>query len=161
MSWESKKAILRIFNLFKRTKDKVYSDDIDALKLINEIIEEKAKSNSKDNLLYAKLLCVLIGLNVEYYKDITMAIKKSNDVLKKPLDYHLEMLTMSLNNVEKENYFKSLGFNFDSYDEQKELITKHQKEIIDKLNKSWDVKTVENSFFNSANSFLKDVNNYS
>ena len=160
MSWIDKKNIKRIFNAFKRSKDKIYNEDIEALKQLNESVDNNSESYTKDNLLFAKLLCIQIRLNLEYYKDIKMAIKKSNDDLKMPLNGHLQYLTISLNNIENVKYFKSIGIDFDSYKNENEIIKLHQKQIIEKLQKCWNLETVEKSFYNFANDFLKDVENY-
>ncbi len=159
-TWKENNAVKRIFNAFKRSKDKIYKEDVEALKLLNEMVENASKETSIDNLLYAKLLCVLIRLHLEYYKDIKLAIKKASDDLKHPINFQLELLNLTLNQNEKTNYLKSLAINLESYKEQKEILTEHQKEIIVKLNENWNVKTVSESFYKTANTFLKDIENY-
>ena len=88
MSWEDKKAIRRIFNTFKRVPKQVFQEDIDALKTINESLEAKASETAHDNLLYAKLLAVVLRHNVAYFGNIQQAIKKVKDdeLLKKEKD---------------------------------------------------------------------------
>ena len=84
MSWENKKNVLRIFNTFKRLKDKIYHQDIDALKEIDNFINQKSKQNTKDNLIYAKILALYLKQNIYYYKDIRTAIKSLAKELKMP-----------------------------------------------------------------------------
>lgn len=160
MSWIEDKSVKRIFNTFKRLKLNIFNEDIEALKILNESLENAKIKQVNDNLLYAKLLCVILKQNTQYYGDIKIAIKSIDDILKKDLNYHLEFLRISITNVEMDAYLKSLGFSFDLLKNDDELIKSNQKEIIDKLNKNWDIKLVEKSFFNTANSFLKDVENY-
>lgn len=160
MSWIEDKSVKRIFNTFKRLKSNIFNEDIEALKNINSSLENSKIRYVSDNLLYAKLLCVILKQNTEYYRDIKTAIKSIDDILKKDLNYHLEFLRISITNVEMEEYLKSIGFSFNLLQNDDELIKSNQKEIIDKLNKNWDIKLVEKSFFNTANSFLKDFENY-
>lgn len=160
MSWKDKNNIKRIFNTFKRVKTKIFQEDLDALKELNETIDLSAKKTSIDNILYSKVLCVLIRLNLEYYGDIKLAIKKANDELKQPIDFHLQFLEKSLNNIDLINYFKSIGIDFESYKDQPDILANNQKEIIEKLKFSWSKENVEKAFYNTAESFLKDIENY-
>jgi len=160
MSWQDDKSVKRIFNTFKRLKSNIFNEDIEALKTINESLENNKIGYVNDNLLYAKLLCVILKQNTEYYGDVKTAIRSIDDILKKDLNYHLEFLRMSITNVEMEAYLKTIGFSFDLLKNDDSLIKSNQKEIIEKLSKNWDIKLVEKSFFNTANSFLKDVENY-
>jgi hypothetical protein len=162
MSWQEQNAIKRIFNAFKRTKKQIYNEDIQALELINESFNEYKKAYVNDNLLFAKLLCVILKQNVSYYQDIQSSIKKINDDLKQPLNYHLQFLKMELNNIQINDYLKSINVdtNFFSNKDNSGVIKANEKEIIEAINKSWDLNSVEKSFYNTANTFLKDVNNY-
>jgi len=162
MSWQEQNAIKRIFNAFKRTKKQIYNEDIQALELINESLNEYKKAYVNDNLLFAKLLCVILKQNVSYYQDIQSSIKKINDDLKQPLNYHLQFLKKELNNIQINDYLKSINVdtNFFSNKDNSGVIKANEKEIIEAINKSWDLNSVEKSFYNTANTFLKDVNNY-
>ena len=40
MSWELKRNVTKIFNAFKRNKERIYKEDIDALKNIDEFINK-------------------------------------------------------------------------------------------------------------------------
>lgn len=160
MSWQDDKSVKRIFNTFKRLKSNIFNEDIEALKTINESLENNKINYINDNLLYAKLLCVILKQNTEYYGDIKTAIKSIDDIFKKDLDYHLEFLRMSITNVEMEAYLKSIGFSLNILKNDDDLLKNNQKGIIEKLSKNWDIKLVKKSFFNTANSFLKDIGNY-
>ena len=100
MSWIHKKNVTRIFNAFKRNKERIYKEDIEALKNIDEFINDSSKHFTKDNLLYAKLLCVFLRQNVHHYKDIKFAIKELKFQLNIPLDRQIELLTYDLNLIE-------------------------------------------------------------
>lgn len=163
MSWKNENALKRIFNAFKRSKDKIYKEDIDALKLLNDELILKQKTYVNDNLLYAKLLCYILNQNLHQNGSIKLAIKQTSDILKEPLSYHLEIFKTNLNNKEIENYLLSFNFNLDHFDLKsynEKLLKANEKEIIEKLKKEWLYENVEKSFYNSANDFLKEPENY-
>jgi len=160
MSWHKQKAVERIFNTFKRLKNQVWEQDIEALKLLNTDAIRQSEGYIKDNLLYGKLLCVILKLNLEYYGDMKTSIKATNNILKTSLTEHIAVLQMTLNNKEFENYLKSLGVDFEKYNNEKTIIKENQKEMAEKIKKSWTFETVERSFFNTANDFLKETENY-
>lgn len=142
MSWELKRNVTKIFNAFKRNKDRIYKEDIEALKNIDEFINESSKNLTKDNLLYAKILCVFLRQNVHYYKDIKFAIKELKFQLNIPLDRQIELLTYDLNLISLQNETEA-------------------KEVFKKMDNAWTKEQVEKSFYNSANDLLKEIENYS
>jgi cupin superfamily acireductone dioxygenase involved in methionine salvage len=142
MSWELKRNVTKIFNAFKRNKERIYKEDIEALKNIDDFINESSKNLTKDNLLFAKLLCVFLRQNVHYYKDIKFAIKELKFQLNIPLDRQIELLTYDLNLIEL----------------QKQETT---EAVMQKMNNAWSKEVVEKSFYNSANDLLKEIENYS
>lgn len=149
MSWKTEFAVKRIFNSFKRLKNQIFTQDIEALKLINETLAESEKQYINDNLLYAKLLCYVLDRNLHYHGDIKTAIKNAADILKEPLDFHLQMLHKNIND---KNILKHIDdIDFENTD---------QKELIKKLENSFSYESVEKSFFNTANDFLRETDNY-
>lgn len=149
MSWQLENATKRIFNTFKRLKNQIFTQDIEALKLINENISESSKSYVNDNLLYAKLLCYVLDRNLHYHDDIKIAIKNASDILKEPLEFHLGMLHKNIND---KNILKHIeNIDFENTD---------QKELIKKLENSFSYKSIEKSFYNTANDFLRETDNY-
>jgi hypothetical protein len=168
MSWTEQNAFKRIYNVFKRNKNNIYSEDIEALKLLNTALENKNKQFVTQNLLYAKLLAIQLNQNLMYYGSIEEAIKKIKSDLSLSLNYNLIYLQKNLNNTELINYFNSIGVNTSNpnllTDEQKQndknIISDKQKEIIEQLKKNWDFELVEKSFVKTANELLKDVNYY-
>jgi cupin superfamily acireductone dioxygenase involved in methionine salvage len=142
MSWEQKRYVTKIFNAFKRNKERIYKEDIEALKSLDEFINESSKNLTKDNLIYAKLLCVFLRQNIHYYKDIKFAIKELKFQLNIPLDRQIELLTYDLNLISLQNEIDA-------------------KEVFKKMNNPWIKEQVEKSFYNSANDLLKEIENYS
>jgi cupin superfamily acireductone dioxygenase involved in methionine salvage len=142
MSWQNKKHITKIFNAFKRNKERIYKEDIEALKNLDEFINESSKNLTKDNLIYAKLLCVFLRQNVHHYKDIKFAIKELKFQLNIPLDRQIELLTYDLNLISLQNETDA-------------------KEVFKKMDNAWSKEQVEKSFYNSANDILKEIENYS
>lgn len=141
MSWEHKRHVTKIFNAFKRNKERIYKEDIEALKNLDEFINESSKTLTKDNLLYAKLLCVFLRQNIHHYKDVKFAIKELKFQLNIPLDRQIELLTYDLNLIELQNQDTP-------------------EKVLDKLKKPWSKEVVEKSFYNSANDLLKEIENY-
>jgi cupin superfamily acireductone dioxygenase involved in methionine salvage len=142
MSWEQKRYVTKIFNAFKRNKERIYKEDIEALKNLDEFINESSKNLTKDNLIYAKLLCVFLRQNIHYYKDIKFAIKELKFQLNIPLDRQIELLTYDLNLISLQNETDA-------------------KEVFKKMDNVWSKEQVEKSFYNSANDLLKEIENYS
>jgi hypothetical protein len=142
MSWLHKKNVTRIFNAFKRNKERIYKEDIEALKSIDELIDSISKQTTKDNLVYAKLLCVFLRQNIHYYKDIKFALKELQYQLKIPLNTQLEMLTYDLNLIELQKLESA-------------------EQVFEKMDNAWTREQVEKSFYNSANDLLKEIENYS
>lgn len=142
MSWQNKKHVTKIFNAFKRNKERIYKEDIEALKNLDEFINESSKNLTKDNLIYAKLLCVFLRQNVHHYKDIKFAIKELKFQLNIPLERQIELLTYDLNLISLQNETDA-------------------KEVFKKMDNAWSKEQVEKSFYNSANDILKEIENYS
>lgn len=167
MSWKIENAKNRVFNVFKRNKYKIYKEDIEALKTINTELELKRDKYVNDNILFAKLLIYVLDRNLHNKGDIKASIKIVSDILKEPLDYHLQMFQSNLNNKGIDNYLQSLGYNLDHLNhdkkvkEQNELILlNNQKEIIENLKVNWTLENVKKSFYNTANQFLQETENY-
>lgn len=167
MSWTTENAVKRVFNVFKRSKDKVYKEDIEAFKLLTEELVNSQKSYVNDNILFAKLLVYVLDRNVHNNGDIKASIKIVSDILKEPLNYHLQMFQINLNQKGIDNYLQTIGFNLDQFnhsDERKinndKIIKENEKEIIEKLKVNWTFENVNKSFYNTANEFLKDIDNY-
>jgi len=161
MSWKTDNSIKRIFNTFKRLKTQIFNQDIEALKLLNDTIAGHEKAYVNDNLLYAKLVCYMINQNLHHHGNIKTSIKVIADVLKEPLDFHLQNLHKNLNNQDILNYLKSSGLNIDSNNSSKiSELNGNEKEFLDKLKTNWTYEKVEHSFYNSANDFLKETENY-
>ena len=142
MSWQNKKHISRIFNAFKRNKERIYKEDIEALKSLDELISKESEQTTKDNLIYAKLLCVFLRQNVHHYKDIKLAIKELKFQLNISLDRQIELLTYDLNLIELQKLESA-------------------EQVFEKMDNAWSKEQVEKSFYNSANDILKEIENYS
>lgn len=149
MSWKTDNSIKRIFNTFKRLKSQIFIQDIDALKSLNSIIIESEKNYVNDNLLYAKLLCYVLDRNLHHHDDIKTAIKNAADILKEPLEFHLRMLHKNINDKNILKHIENIDFE-----------KTNQEELIKKLENSFTYESVEKSFYNTANDFLKETDNY-
>ena len=170
MSWQTENALKRVFSVYKRFKEqngKLWDNDIESLKTINTALENNSKDYVNDNILFAKLLVYILDKNVHNNGDIKASIKIVADILKEPLDCRIKMLQINLNQKGVENYLQSLGFNLDHLDNSKEkqetndkILKENQKEIIEKLKVNWTYENVSKSFYNTANEFLQETDNY-
>jgi len=167
MSWQIENAKKRVFNALKRNKENIYKEDIEALRTINTELELKRDKYVNDNLLFAKLLVYVLDRNVHQNGDIKASIKIVSDILKEPLDYHLQMFQINLNQKGIDSYLQTLGYNLEHLNhdkkvkEQNELILKeNQKEILVKLKVNFTLENVKKSFYNTANQFLQETDNY-
>ena len=165
MSWITDKAINRIYNTFKRIPKQIFKEDIEALKSLNEYVENSDSKIIADNLLYAKLLCINLRQSFDYFGNINTAIKQTSSDLKIPLEAHIQWLQKKMNDRQYQDFLLSLNIKTDfetleDIENNKINISKHQKEIAESLKSAWQFKEVEKSFYNTANQFLKDVNNY-
>ena len=164
MSWIIDKSIKRIFNAFKRNKNNIWQEDIEALKLINLTLLEAQKTAVNNNLLFAKLLSIQIRQNLVYYGCIKMALKVVIDDIKKPLNYNLTILQKELNTFDYFNYLESIGIKKDdtksSVEINKKIIEQNQSEMVEKILTNWNFETVETSFYRTANQIIKDIESY-
>jgi hypothetical protein len=164
MSWSTDNAVKRIFNSFKRLKNQIFEQDIEALKLLNEELINNQKNYVNDNILFAKLLNYALRNELKHQGSMKMAIKSIDSILKTPIAHHTEFLRLELNHKDFLDYAESLGIETDHLNHKENnndlILTENQKEVQDKLLNFWNYDKVEKSFYNSANEFLKDLNNY-
>ena len=163
MSWITENAMKRVFNVFKRAKERktpIWDNDIESLKLLNDTLVEAEKRYVIDNILFLKLVCICLKERSEHYSDIKMAVRSLDSDLKTPLPDAIEMLRMSLNHTDRINYLKEIGIDFDSHANQDDILKANQKDFIKKLMNNWSIENVEKSLYNTTNDFLKDLNNY-
>jgi len=164
VSWSTDNAVKRIFNSFKRLKNQIFEQDIEALKLLNDELINNQKNYVNDNILFAKLLSHVLRNELKNQGSMKMAIKNIDSILKVPITHHTEFLRMELNNKDFLEYVESLGIETDHLNHKENnndlILNDNQKEVKDKLLNFWNYDKVEKSFYNSANEFLKDINNY-
>lgn len=160
MSWEEKKALNRIYSTFKRLKTGIFKEDVEALKTLNEFNESISKKTVHGNLVFAKLYCICLRQNLNYYGSVKLAIKGINKELRLPLDFQIEQLTKEINHNEFIIYLKESGVDMSITSNNENIIKENKKEFTEKFLNSWSKKQVEESFYKSANDVLKEINNY-
>ncbi len=161
MGWKEQNAIKRIFNTFKRIKNGIYEQDVEALKQLKESNENNDKQTVFDNKLYSKLLIVILKQNLEYYGDMKLAISETSRMLKMTIPEHIKILERTLNMQTSLSFLKGKGIDFENLiKDETETINANKQELIDHFSKSWTYENVEKSFYRTANDFLKDVENY-
>ena len=169
MSWKEQNALKRVFNVFmqfKALKGKLWDNDIQAIETLQEGLENRVKSDVVDNILFAKLLAMQLRQEINHFGNINQAIKNLGVALGQPLDYHIENIRLELNNVQDMAYFKDLGLDFEVDNKESRLamdqiLKDKEQEIIKKIPNYWKYDVVSKSFYNTANSFIKDIDNYS
>lgn len=169
MSWKSNGAFTRLANTFKRLYDKklIYKEDIEALKTLQETVNELVAQNITEQTLFAKLVCANLYYAVIRYGNIKEAIKMIQMDLDLPLTSQLQNLTNELNLQELTSLMKSKGIEFDipesleSKNKNLELISKHEKEFVSKVLNSWKYDDVKKSFEKTVNEFITNPENYS
>jgi len=161
MSWKTQNSLKRIFEAFKRNKDRIYSQDIESLKHLNSELENNSKQYAVDNILFTKLLCITLTDGLLHYKDINSAKNRIYKQLSEPMGYHVQMLKMYLEDIDQINFFESKGFDMSlSKDDQISKIKENEAEILKKLLEVWPLEKVEKSIYNTANDLIKNLDNY-
>lgn len=169
MSWKSNGAFTRLGNTFKRLYEKklVYKEDFEALKTLQETINELTELQVREHTLFAKLLCTNIYWNLVRFGDIKQAIKWVQMDLDVDLTSHLEQLTNELNIQGITNLMKSKEITFElveskeSKERNLELIKTHEKEFVNKILESCNFEDVKKSFEKTANDMISNPDNYS
>ena len=145
MSWKHKNAVTRTFNAFKRNKDRIYSEDVESLKLLSELVESGHEKVVSDNVLFSKLLCFCLNRMTLHYGDVKLAIKECDYELSKSLDVHLKELQYSLNKLEELKSSEKI---------------KNASDLTNINTEKWTYNSVYSSFIATCNDFIKDIKNY-
>lgn len=168
MSWKSNNAFKRLGNTFKRLHEKklIYKEDVEALKTLQDVINELTELRVKEHTLFAKLLCTNIYWNLIRFGNITEAIKWVQMDLDVNLTSHIEQLTNELNIQQITNLMKSKDITFELVEDKEsrernlELIKKHEKEFTNKILEKWTYDVVKKSFEKTANEMISNPDNY-
>lgn len=168
MSWKSQAAFKRLGNTFKRLYEKkqVYKEDFEALKTLQETINELTELRVTEQTLFAKVVCVNMFFSLLRHGDINQSIKEVQKDLDLPLTLHLERLTSRINTQALQNLMKEKGITFELVESLEaknnnlELIKKHEKEFSNKILEKWEFDDVKKSFEKTINEFISNPSNY-
>jgi hypothetical protein len=169
MSWKANGALKRLGNTFKRLYEKklVYKEDFEALKTLQETINELTELRVTEQALFAKIVCANMFFSLLRHGDINASIKEVQNDLDLPLISHLERLTSELNIQTLQNLMKSKGITFELVESLEaknnnlELIKKHEKEFSKNILEKWEFEDVKKSFEKTINEFIINPENYS
>lgn len=150
-AWKDHLAIKRIYNVFKKNKERIYPEDIEALKHINHIVDYGVDKIATDNILFTKLLCAMLRYHLWHYSDIDLAKRKVASDLNLSMDAQVTLLAKTLNDIDRESFLSTIDEN---------NITASQNLIIEKLEKNWKVDSVKNSLYRTANDLITQIENY-
>jgi hypothetical protein len=170
MSWKVENAIKKVFGCFSRNKKTIYDNEIEALKIIVDEINNHNKALIHNNEIYAKLLSMHILSEDRKYKSIDFAITQINKDLKYSLSYHIGILSTHIISGEFVQYLQTLKIEATEEEQstiegleklEQKFFKQHEKGILDKLKTAYSHKEIQNKCYLTANDFLKDVENYS
>ena len=127
-------------------------NDADALNdVIGWIEREKNKTLLKQQL-FAKLFIVILGEYNLHYKDINFAQKEIHQILKIPIESHVEVFRNKFNTVASENAHSHLGLSKKPFylqtDEEKEIdkkILEDNQEVFLKFINKWSIEEITES----------------
>jgi hypothetical protein len=169
MSWKSNGALKRLGNTFKRLYEKklVYKEDFEALKTLQEEINNLTEQRITEQTLFAKVVCVNLRAYLVRFGNIKEAIKWVQMDLNIHLVSHVQELTNELNLQDLQNLMKQKGINFELVTsiEEKEnnlkVIKEHEKEFVNKILEPYKYESVKKSFEKTINEFIINPENYS
>lgn len=168
MSWKSNAAFKRLGNTFKRLYDKkmVFKEDFEALKTLQDTINELTELRVIEQTLFAKIVCANMYNSLIRYGNIKDSIKEVQTDLDINLITHIERLTSELNIQSLQNLMKSKGITFELVQDLQtrnnnlDIIKLHEKEFTNKILESWEYEDVKKSFEKTINEFVTNPNNY-
>jgi phosphotransacetylase len=168
MSWKSQGAFKRLGNSFKRLYEKklIFKEDFEALKTLQETINELTELRVTEQTLFAKIVSANMFFSLLRHGDINQSIKEVQNDLDLPLISHIERLTNELNLQSLQNLMKSKGINFElvqdlqSKNNNLEIIKKYEKEFSKNIIEKWEFDDVKKSFEKTINEFITNANNY-
>jgi hypothetical protein len=152
-------------------KNKPNETDAEA---INKIIEWFNLSNQKivhENLLFAKLYCLVLKEFSNNYQSVDFANKEISKELSKPLGLHIEKLKQELNFIELNQYFKSLnlkptfneGLNIDeirnNIEQNKETFKNVDINLLSEVWQTWDSDSIISHLNYSVNELFNKFKN--
>lgn len=169
MSWKSKGAFTRLGNTFKRLYEKklVFKEDFEALKILQEEINNLTEQRITEQTLFAKVVCANLKAYLVRFGNIKEAIKWVQMDLDIHLISHIEELTNELNLQDLQNLMKQKGIIFElvTTKEEKEnnlkVIKEHEKEFVNKILEPYKYESVKKSFEKTINEFITNPENYS
>jgi len=156
-----------IYTISKGHKPNV-TDQIALNKVILDL-NNNAKENVQDNILFAKLYALVLTDFIRQYQDNDFANKQLNKELSAPIGFHLNNLKNQLNTTEISNYFKSKGIT-DPYlngnmtdvhkvlDRNKKIFPEISITEFLEVADMWDIDNVTAHFTNSVNQSILCLN---
>jgi len=168
MSWKANGAFKRLGNTFKRLYEKkqVYKEDFEALKTLQETINELTELRVTEQTLFAKIVAANIFFSLLRHGNIKESIKEVQNDLDLPLISHIERLTSELNLQSLQNLMKEKGITFELVQDLEtknnnlDIIKKHEKEFSKNIIEKWEFDDVKKSFEKTINEFITNTNNY-
>jgi len=168
MSWKSNGAFTRLGNTFKRLYDKklIFKEDFEALKTLQETINELTELRVREHTLFAKVVCANMYFSLLRHGSIKDSIKEVQTDLDIDLSEHLENLTNEINIQTLKKIMESNGITFELVESKEckernlEIIKNKEREFSDKVLEKWNYDDVKKSFEKTINEFITNPENY-
>lgn len=104
--WRFKNSNVKV----NESKFVINDNDIESVDFLINWINNQKNETLKENAMFAKLVCYCLKHEINFYKgDVKMAVKKIEEQLKIPIQYHYSEIHETLNRHELINYMDEIG----------------------------------------------------
>lgn len=140
--------------------------DIESVDFLIKWINNQKTETLNENYIFAKLFCYALKNEIIFYKgDVKLGVRKLEEQLKIPIDYHYSEIHQILNNFELQNYMDEIGVNSKhpllrtpkEEAENLKIFKKENEEITKKIFGTW---TLDNIYKSLNNTITEIINKY-
>lgn len=126
---------------------------------LNKVIHDlnaNAAENVNEHYLFAKLYAIVLRDFIKIYQDVDFANKQINKELSHPIELHIEMLRLQLNQMELGNFWKAKGIvdpllNETNHKNYSHLFPTINASELMEVMESWDTDNTKAHFTNTVN----------
>jgi hypothetical protein len=137
-------------------------NDVDAFKFVAEWINREKEKELKQQVLFAKLFCLVFAQEVKFYDgDFKFAQKKMHEYLKHPIEFYYDIFLKEINDVAMNKYIKSIGISekllLEESEKQKnenKIFEENWSEIERYFNGAFEEEKVYRSLNNTISEFI-------
>ena len=107
-------SIHYLYNKVKEDKNST-ANEINAINSLIQYVNNSKKEQLIKNKLFTKLYVIYFGILIENFKDIDFSQIEIQKKLSEPLGFHLQFLRLKINNLDSENFLKSINLDLIPY----------------------------------------------